>query len=259
MATVVFVHAHPDDEALLTSGTMAMLAQREHNVIHVVATDGAAGLTNARFRQDQAAVRQVESLASGAVLGVTQTIFLEFPDSGLHKRSETSLQTFSEIDVQVLVERLESALDHLHVDAIVGYDVRGGYGHPDHIQVHNLVAAYARKHPEIAWYEATRPPFPLPRAVTQFIIRFNIPAARSIVEGYENASDIVEVDVSSFTDIIKASMRSHKSQLVGGLTPRSLRIFVSLPNRVFRRFFGTEVFNVQREPNVKLRELLLDS
>ena len=42
--TLVFVHAHPDDEALLTAGTMAKAAQEGHRVILIVATDGEAGL-----------------------------------------------------------------------------------------------------------------------------------------------------------------------------------------------------------------------
>ena len=37
-------HAHPDDEALLTSGTMARAAAEGHRVVLVVATDGALGL-----------------------------------------------------------------------------------------------------------------------------------------------------------------------------------------------------------------------
>jgi LmbE family N-acetylglucosaminyl deacetylase len=42
--TVVFFHAHPDDEALLTSGTMATLSAQGHRVVLVVATAGEAGL-----------------------------------------------------------------------------------------------------------------------------------------------------------------------------------------------------------------------
>ena len=42
MTTLVFLHAHPDDEALLTSGTMARAAAEGHRVVLVVATDGAA-------------------------------------------------------------------------------------------------------------------------------------------------------------------------------------------------------------------------
>ena len=44
--TLLFVHAHPDDEALLTAGTMARAHAEGHRVVLLVATDGAAGLTS---------------------------------------------------------------------------------------------------------------------------------------------------------------------------------------------------------------------
>jgi LmbE family N-acetylglucosaminyl deacetylase len=43
MSTIVFIHAHPDDEALLTGGTMALLAWAGHRVVLVTATAGEAG------------------------------------------------------------------------------------------------------------------------------------------------------------------------------------------------------------------------
>ena len=42
--TIVAFHAHPDDEALLTAGTMALLAAEGHRVVLVVATAGERGL-----------------------------------------------------------------------------------------------------------------------------------------------------------------------------------------------------------------------
>ncbi len=47
MAVVlVSFHAHPDDEALLTAGTLARAAAQGHRVVVVTATDGEAGLTS---------------------------------------------------------------------------------------------------------------------------------------------------------------------------------------------------------------------
>src|SRR5438874_2485582 len=40
MAIIVAFHAHPDDEVLLTGGTIARLAAEGHRVIIVVACDG---------------------------------------------------------------------------------------------------------------------------------------------------------------------------------------------------------------------------
>ena len=48
--TLVAFHAHPDDEALLTAGTLAKAAAAGHRVVLVVATDGALGLTSDDFR-----------------------------------------------------------------------------------------------------------------------------------------------------------------------------------------------------------------
>lgn len=40
MATLVAFHAHPDDEVMLTGGTLARMAAEGHRVVLVVATDG---------------------------------------------------------------------------------------------------------------------------------------------------------------------------------------------------------------------------
>jgi LmbE family N-acetylglucosaminyl deacetylase len=50
-ALVVF-HAHPDDEALLTAGTMARAVDQGHRVVLVVATDGELGRTRAPVEPD---------------------------------------------------------------------------------------------------------------------------------------------------------------------------------------------------------------
>src|SRR5450759_4903412 len=47
--TLLAFHAHPDDEALLTAGTMARAAAEGHRVLLVVATDGKEGLAASNF------------------------------------------------------------------------------------------------------------------------------------------------------------------------------------------------------------------
>ena len=42
--TLVAFHAHPDDESLLTGGTLALAAAAGHRVVLVVATEGEQGL-----------------------------------------------------------------------------------------------------------------------------------------------------------------------------------------------------------------------
>src|SRR5579859_2665899 len=76
MATIVAFHAHPDDEVLLTGGTIARLAAEGHRVIVVVACDG-----DVWDGPDQG--RRLEELrASAAVLGAAKAVHLGYADSG---------------------------------------------------------------------------------------------------------------------------------------------------------------------------------
>ncbi|MEY4391352.1 MAG: hypothetical protein RLZZ544_61, partial [Actinomycetota bacterium] len=47
MATVVFLHAHPDDESISTGGSIARLVAEGHRVVLVVGTSGDHGETPA--------------------------------------------------------------------------------------------------------------------------------------------------------------------------------------------------------------------
>jgi LmbE family N-acetylglucosaminyl deacetylase len=76
MATIVAFHAHPDDEVLLTGGTIAWLAAAGHRVIVVVACDG-----DVWPGPDQG--RRLDELrASAAILGADQAVHLGYADSG---------------------------------------------------------------------------------------------------------------------------------------------------------------------------------
>ena len=76
MATVVAFHAHPDDEVLLTGGTIARLAAEGHRVVIVVACDGDVW---AGPGQGQ---RLAELRASAAILGAGRVVHLGYADSG---------------------------------------------------------------------------------------------------------------------------------------------------------------------------------
>lgn len=76
MATIVAFHAHPDDEVLLTGGTIAQLAAGGHRVVIVVACDG-----DMWPGPDQG--RRLEGLrASAAILGADRVVYLGYADSG---------------------------------------------------------------------------------------------------------------------------------------------------------------------------------
>src|SRR5881409_2973125 len=83
--TILAFHAHPDDEALLTAGTLARAAAEGHRTVLVVATLGEAGLTRPGVPADVLReTRRAELAASAAALGVARVEVLGYPDSGMH-------------------------------------------------------------------------------------------------------------------------------------------------------------------------------
>jgi hypothetical protein len=137
--TLVFVHAHPDDEALLTAGTMARAVAEGNRVVLIVATDGAAGLSDADHAEDLAAHRQEELSRSAHILGVDRLINLGYADSGLHGEVADGFAHQPKFAVAKLIAAI---LDDENCDILIGYDPSGGYGHPDHVQVIGELPVY---------------------------------------------------------------------------------------------------------------------
>src|SRR4051794_35750764 len=79
--TVVFFHAHPDDEAIFTGGSMRLLADAGVGVVLVVATRGEEGTgTPGHVLAER---REAETRDAARLLGARSVHFLGYPDSGL--------------------------------------------------------------------------------------------------------------------------------------------------------------------------------
>src|SRR5690348_4218304 len=136
--TVVSFHAHPDDEALLTAGTLARAASEGHRVVVVTATAGEAGLTSAAIadRGGLADRRMGELRAAAALLGCQDVRLLGYDDSGMDGQAGRDGVAFARVDVEEAAARLAQVLRSVNADVLTIYDPAGGYGHPDHLQVH---------------------------------------------------------------------------------------------------------------------------
>ena len=58
-------------------------------------------------------------------------------------------------DVEAAAARLLDVVDRGDADVLTIYDWHGGYGHPDHIKVHDVGLAAARQRPALRVLEAT--------------------------------------------------------------------------------------------------------
>lgn len=245
MATLVFVHAHPDDEALLTAGTMARASAEGHRVVLVCATDGAAGLTSAAFREGLAETRRAEVEESARHLGVARVVHLGYADSGL---DASSADGFAAAPLDEVVGRIADVVDEESADILVGYDASGGYGHPDHLRVHESVRMAARRpgqrQPRL--FEATLPREPIATAARLAAASRLTPAEfdpEEFASAWTPRRDITHrVDVRRYLSAKRASLAAHASQAAADDSTRTLAILNRLPGPVFARVLGTEFY-----------------
>src|SRR5690348_6703879 len=108
--TLVTFHAHPDDEAIATGGTMARASAEGHRVVLVVATRGELGeyAPDALAPGETLAERRVaEQEAAAKILGVHRVEFLGYRDSGMDGEStNTDEGAFAAADIDEAAQRL---------------------------------------------------------------------------------------------------------------------------------------------------------
>ena len=167
MSSIVFFHAHPDDEALATGGTIAKLADTGHKVTLVFATRGEVGEVPNDFLAPDTTLgqtREAEARKAAEILGAGRIDFLGYRDSGMENevKEDSSSEAFCNAAPDEAAARLAKILDEVNADILTTYDPNGGYGHPDHIQVHrvgNQAAQLAQKSPQIFWATMNRDHF----------------------------------------------------------------------------------------------------
>jgi LmbE family N-acetylglucosaminyl deacetylase len=239
MATVVAFHAHPDDEVLATGGTLAKLADQGHRVVIVVACDGAMDAPNSRLE---------EFRASAAILGAARAEHLGYADSGhgpLFYPDPPGRVRFARADTAEAAGKLAALLREEHADLLLSYDAQGGYGHRDHVKVHEVGAAAAEL-AGVRVLEATAPRELIVHGVRVLrglglVARFDLTDARAA--GTPRAAITHRVNVRRYAAKKQAALAAHHSPLNGtGRSARLFRLAIALPAPVFAVLAGREWF-----------------
>lgn len=260
MGTLVCFHAHPDDEAITTGGSMARASAEGHRVVLVVATNGDHGEAPPDLTTGEALVerRRVETARSAQELGVHRVVWLGYRDSGMTGWEQNNHDgSFMLAPVDEAAEKLAAVLREENADVLTTYDWHGNYGHPDHIQVHRVGHRAAELAGTPAVFEAT---------MNRDLVVRSMQAA--IESGQGNLPDDFDptgpaddgnpfgtpedelthaVDVSAYVDHKRASIMCHASQVT------DTGMFLSMPEDVFRLAFGTEWY-IKKGAPAGLRE-----
>jgi len=253
VATIVAFHAHPDDEVLLTGGTIAQLAAAGHRVIIAVACDGDMWAGPAQGR------RLEELRASAAILGADRAVHLGYADSGhgpVLFEDPPGRTRFARADAAEAAGRLAALLTGEHADLLLSYDPQGGSGHRDHVRVHQ-VGARAAELAGVRVVEATVPRELIARAarlmlLLRLVTRYRLDEMR----GYGTPRPMIthRVDVRRYAAQKRAALAAHRTPASGrGRGARLFRALLRSPLPLFRVACGTEWF---AEPGGRTGELI---
>lgn len=255
MATLVSFHAHPDDESIGSGGLLARAADAGHRTVLVFATRGELGepVPGVLGDGEQLTLRRTaECYESARILGVARVEFLGYTDSGMiGEATNDAPWCFWQADLDHAARRLAAILDEEQPELLTVYDDNGGYGHPDHIQVHRVglqaaalagvgVVAQGTINRDVVMAAMAR------AAELGVTLPDGAPGSGDGIDGEPPApppnfgkleAELTHVvDVTGVLDRKRASMRAHASQIGPD------HFMASMPEEAFAFAFGAEWF-----------------
>ena len=248
MGTLVSFHAHPDDEAIATGGSLARAASEGHRVVLVVATNGEWGETPADLAAGETLVdrRRTETELSAERLGVHRVVWLGYEDSGMTGWEQNERpDSFFQAPLEAAAERLADILREETADVLTTYDWHGNYGHPDHIKVHTVGHRAAELAGTAKVVEATINRDAL-RRLLEMVRTMSPeggpgddfdpdgPADDGRPMGMAEHEITLAVDVADFVQQKRHALSAHRSQIT------DTSFFAEMPDEMFRVSFGTE-------------------
>lgn len=218
---VVFVHAHPDDEVITTSLTIAKFIKEGHDVTVLNFLKGDAGLSfldqYPEGTQDFVNKRLLEHENAMKALGVTKhTILTNHKDSKPNIKLRAS-DCFINQDIQQFVDMLYNILNEIKPDLVITYDELGYSGHPDHIRTQEIAMLaikqledFGYRVPEV-WWTA------LPWKINPFLPKD--PFDRVFTKQYKMSDIDIIVDGEEFIDQKILALRCYETQMITTVTP----------------------------------------
>lgn len=260
---MLLVHAHPDDETIMTGGTIATYLARGVDVRVVTFTLGEEGeVIGDRWSQlvadggaDQLGGFRIGEL-SAALAALTppgvvgpRPRFLggagRWRDSGMAgTASAENPRALFQASLDDLVDALVTELTDFAPQVVVNYDAAGTYGHPDHKRVHEVTTAALERlsagGTEFKVYESITQASELQRglsAVAEVPEGWHLPEAAEL-PSYPDEDVTAAVDVSGVLDRKVRALAAHSTQV----TVAPSRTEFSLSNNVLQPIMSTEHF-----------------
>jgi LmbE family N-acetylglucosaminyl deacetylase len=156
--------AHPDDESFGVGPLIAKYAAEGVEITLICATNGDAGSVDPdrlNGYDSVASLRLDELKCASQVLGFKEVITFGYRDSGMMGSADNQHPaSLWQAPMDKLSAQIADVIRRIHPQVVVTFDPYGGYGHPDHIKIHQAtVAAYHAVqsdpvHPQKLYYTA---------------------------------------------------------------------------------------------------------
>ncbi|GAC1436863.1 MAG: PIG-L family deacetylase [Solirubrobacteraceae bacterium] len=230
---IVAVVAHPDDEALIAGGTLALAADAGLATGVVALTRGELGpISDPRLADAGTigAVRELELERSGAALGIDWTCCLGHPDGELEWA-----------EVESAAGELADLLRAARPVTLLTFGEDGLYGHPDHVATRHLAgrAAVLLGPRGASLYEAVWDP-DLTAQLVAAAGRRGLPTSLWGLDphafGSAPSGPTIRLDVRPVLERKLRALRAHRTQLA------SDHLLTQLPDDLATRFLGEEVW-----------------
>jgi LmbE family N-acetylglucosaminyl deacetylase len=241
----VAVHAHPDDESIVTGGLLARCAAEGIRTVVITCTGGDIGPRRAAVDGPLVDARAAELRAALEILGVTRHVQLGYRDSGLLGWPDNNHpDSLVQAPLSAASGKVLDVLREEQPELVVTYGADGGYGHPDHIKTHQVTVEACRISGQPGLYAVV-----FPRA---WLAHFVEVAAAAGVEargpallgvddmdppasfGTPDGEPFEALDTSDYVDIKRAAIAAHRSQMGDD------HVLVRLPARVYAEAWSRE-------------------
>ena len=261
MPGLLSFHAHPDDEVISTGGVLARYSRLGEQVVVVTATDGAEGEIHNYDDPDSlkpqlAEMRAQEVAVALAVLGVKHHEFLGYRDSGMMgTEANDHPNAFWRADFTEATKRLVGLIRKYQPEVMTIYDPFGGYGHPDHINVHRVGIAAFFGARDLGWFPLEEDqeywaPAKLywttwGRERSRKLMKYWAEEGEETEEeeylwrsrrGFPDEEISATIDVSEFVSLKTEALQAHRTQI-----PQDWILF-RVPEEERNEVYGTETF-----------------
>ena len=259
--SVLAAFGHPDDEGFGCGGLLALLADGGARITMVCATNGDVGEISdpgLATPQNLGQVRREEMRRAMAVTGITDVRFLGYRDSGMDGTDDNDHpDSLLQAEPGRVVAQVVQVIRETRPDVVLTHDPTGGYGHPDHITIHNHVtqafslaadpgyqpdpdAASSPWQPRLLYWVC------FPRSNFRRWWRqmqdagITPPFASQEIDTIGTPDELVTtvVNVAAYLDVKMASLRCHRTQL----NPNGA--FSQMPEHLLRESMSSEYFGL---------------